>query len=181
MADLLTAIRDESKGALGELRAIVGLLTQPEEAAAPLEPTPGLGRLDDLVLSFGRAGLTVEVVRQGEECFIPSAVDVTGYRIIQEALTNVRKHAGVHTARVGIHFRPDSLSITVDNDGLAGWRPPNGGGTGRGLIGTRERVAAVGGTAEIATRPQRGFLVAARLPLNRTGTAQPAGRADDRP
>ncbi|WP_405867872.1 histidine kinase [Streptomyces sp. NBC_01515] len=175
MAELLTAIRDGSKGALGELRAIVGLLAQPEEAAAPLEPAPGLGRLDDLVLSFERAGLTVEVLRQGEGHFIPAAVDVTGYRIIQEALTNVRKHAGVDTARIGIDFRHDSLSITVDNEGLGGRRPPNGGGTGRGLVGIRERVAAVGGIAEIGIRPQGGFSVVARLPLSRTVSAQPVG------
>ncbi|WP_200304735.1 sensor histidine kinase [Streptomyces adelaidensis] len=179
MADLLTAIRDGSRGALGELRAIVGLLAQPEEAAAPLEPAPGLGRLEDLVLSFERAGLMVEVVRQGAGCFIPSAVDATGYRIIQEALTNVRKHSGVDTARVAIDVGHDALSITVDNEGPAGWRPPNGGGTGRGLIGIRERVAAVGGTAEIAIRPQGGFSVAARLPLSRTGSPQPAGKGND--
>ncbi|WP_406432382.1 histidine kinase [Streptomyces sp. NBC_00631] len=170
MAEWLTAIRDGSKGALDELRSIVGLLAQPEEAAPPLEPAPGLGRLDDLVLSFERAGLTVEVVRRGEERFIPSAVDVTGYRIVQEALTNVRKHAGVDTARVGIDVGHDSLRITVDNEGPAGLCPPNGGGTGRGLIGIRERVAAVGGTADIGVRSQGGFCVAARLPLSRTAT-----------
>lgn len=108
-------------------------------------------------------------------------MDVTGYRIIQEALTNVRKHAGVDTARVGLHYRHDSLSITVDNESLDGGRPPSGGGTGRGLIGVRERVAAVGGTVDIGIRPQGGFCVAARLPLGRTGAAQPRRKANDRP
>ncbi|WP_063781130.1 sensor histidine kinase [Streptomyces maremycinicus] len=165
MAEFLEAIRDGSKGALGELRSIVGLLGQPGDPVAPREPSPGVGRLEDLVVSFDRAGLRVAVDREGQERPAPSAVDVAAYRIVQEALTNVRKHAGVDTARVRLRYGHDVLHVMVEDDGNPLRRPGGGGGTGRGLIGMRERAAAVGGSTATGPRPGGGFVVEAWLPL----------------
>ncbi|WP_427918811.1 sensor histidine kinase [Streptomyces sp. cg40] len=165
MADLLEAIREGSKGALGELRSIVGLLGQPGDPVAPREPSPGLGRLEDLVVSFDRAGLQVDVGLEGQERPTPSAVDLAAYRIIQEALTNVRKHAGVNTAAVRLRYGHDVLHVTVENHGNPLRRPGEGGGTGHGLIGIRERAAAVGGSTATGPRPGGGFTVQAWLPL----------------
>ncbi|QTU57679.1 sensor histidine kinase [Streptomyces scabiei] len=166
MAELLEAIRDGSKGALGELRSIVGLLSQPGDAVAPREPSPGLVRLEDLVISFDRAGLRVDVDRDGPERATPSAVDVAAYRIVQEALTNVRKHAGVDAAGVRLRYSHDVLHVTVENDGDPLRPQSEGDSTGRGLISMRERAAAVGGSTVIGPRPGGGFVVEAWLPLS---------------
>lgn len=159
LAETLAHVKDDSKLALSELRAIVGLLGDPE---APREPVPGLERLDDLAASFARAGLRVEVVREGDARPLPSAADVSGYRIVQEALTNVSKHAGTGAARVLLRYAPDALKISITDDGTGDGR---GGGSGRGLIGMRERAAAVGGAVTAGRRPSGGFLVEAELPL----------------
>jgi signal transduction histidine kinase len=173
LAEVLTDVRDHSKLALDELRTLVGLLTEPGENPAPREPVPGLHRLDALVDSFAKAGLRVEVIREGEGRELPAAVDVAGYRIIQEALTNVRKHGAVAAARVRLGFERDALRITVQNEGRRGAPVPvqgaagTLGGSGRGLIGIRERVAAVGGQIVSGPRPAGGFTVDASLPLVR--------------
>ncbi|WP_285582491.1 sensor histidine kinase [Actinoallomurus iriomotensis] len=159
LVETLSHVKDDSKQALAELRSIVGLLGTPD---VPREPVPGLDRLDDLAASFARAGLTVEVRRRGEARAVPSAVDVSGYRIVQEALTNVSKHAATGTARVCLDYAHDTLKIVIADDG-AGRGP--GGGSGRGLIGMRERAAAVGGEVTAGHRPGGGFLVEAALPL----------------
>ncbi len=163
-ADLLVSIRDRSKEALEELRSIVGLLGEPGEASR--EPVPGLDRLDELAESFARAGLEVEIVTDGELTQVPHSVGVTGYRIVQEALTNVHKHAGVASARVRLRYLRDQLSITVENS-EAVRAPLAAGGTERGLIGMRERAAAVGGSVAAGPRVDGGFVVDARLPLGR--------------
>ncbi|MFD4606003.1 sensor histidine kinase [Streptomyces sp. NPDC058464] len=167
LTELLLAIRDGSRGALDELRSIVGLLGRTGEPGAPMEPTPGLARLDDLVRSFARAGLRVDVIREGDQEALSSAVDVAGYRIVQEALTNVSKHAKTDYAQVRLRYGHDALRITVENSGSTLAGRIVGDGTGRGLIGIRERAAAAGGTAAIGPRPGDGFLVDVRLPLGR--------------
>ncbi|GAA2446003.1 histidine kinase [Actinomadura vinacea] len=159
LAETLSHVKEDSKQALSELRAIVGLLGSPE---APREPVPGLDRLDDLVVSFARAGLRVDVRRRGEVRTASSAVDVSGYRIVQEALTNVSKHAGTGTARVCLDYATDLLKITVADDGTG---TGAGGGSGRGLIGMRERAAAVGGRVTAGRRAGGGYAVEAELPL----------------
>ncbi|MCT9081615.1 sensor histidine kinase [Streptomyces fulvoviolaceus] len=162
--------------ALDELRATVGLLRQSGDAAAPAEPAPGLSRLPTLLESFRRAGLEVSVHQEGTARPLPPGVDLTAYRIIQEALTNVTKHAGTATARVRLAWNRDRLTITVADDGggtrttpteptgpsapTALDRPP-----GYGLIGMRERATAVGGDLSAGRRPEGGFLVSAQLPL----------------
>ncbi|KAA0930266.1 sensor histidine kinase [Streptomyces apricus] len=160
--------------ALDDLRATVGLLRQSGDAAAPAEPTPGLSRLPTLVDSFRRAGLEVSVHEEGTARPLPPGVDLTAYRIVQEALTNVTKHAGTRSARVRLAWGRDRVTVTVADDGggagtaAAPDRPP-----GYGLIGMRERATAVGGRLSAGGRPEGGFLVRAELPLPpaRTGDA----------
>ncbi|MFF7986890.1 sensor histidine kinase [Streptomyces sp. NPDC007901] len=174
----LRSIRDGSKQALDELRTMVGLLSRPGDDADPLrDPVPGLDRVGELVQSFAHAGLKVEVEREGERQPVPMAVDVAAYRIVQEALTNVCKHAGAGTARVRLGFAHDSLRVTVENGPPAVVSPVlrglDAGGTGRGLISIRERSAAVGGRATIGPDSSGGFVVEVRLPL---GRARDTGR-----
>ncbi|MER6621529.1 sensor histidine kinase [Streptomyces sp. NPDC000931] len=160
--------------ALDELRATVGLLRQSGDAAAPAEPAPGLARLPTLLESFRRAGLEVSVEQEGTARPLPPGVDLTAYRIVQEALTNVTKHAGTGSARVRLAWHRDRVTLTVADDGgdartgpgaepgaaVTADRPP-----GYGLIGMRERATAVGGQLTAGGRPEGGFLVSARLPL----------------
>ncbi|WP_433478755.1 sensor histidine kinase [Spirillospora sp. CA-142024] len=162
--------------ALDELRATVGLLRQSGEAAAPAEPAPGLSRLPTLIESFRRAGLEVSVRQEGTARPLPPGLDLTAYRIVQEALTNVTKHAGTGSARVRLAWNRDRVTITVADDGggartaptastgasasTAPDRPP-----GYGLIGMRERATAVGGHLSAGRRPEGGFLVSTELPL----------------
>ncbi|MGW5446696.1 sensor histidine kinase [Streptomyces asiaticus] len=149
--------------ALDELRATVGLLRQSGDAAAPDEPAPGLSRLPTLLESFRRAGLEVSVHQEGTARPLPPGVDLTAYRIVQEALTNVTKHAGTGSARVRLVWNRDRVTITVADDGGGAKgpdRPP-----GYGLIGMRERATAVGGHLSAGRRPEGGFLVSTQLPL----------------
>ncbi|WP_210594050.1 sensor histidine kinase [Streptomyces sp. GESEQ-35] len=153
--------------ALDDLRATVGLLRQSGDAAAPAEPAPGLYRLPTLIESFRRAGLEVSVHQEGTARPLPPGVDLTAYRIVQEALTNVTKHAGTTSgARVRLVWNRDRVAITIADDGggarttPTGERPP-----GYGLIGMRERAAAVGGHLSAGRRPEGGFLVSTELPL----------------
>jgi signal transduction histidine kinase len=172
----LRELVETTSDALDDLRATVGLLRQSGDAAAPAEPAPGLSRLPTLLESFRRAGLEVSVHQEGTARPLPPGVDLTAYRIVQEALTNVTKHAGTRTARVGLAWNRDRLTITVADDGegarsastasggpgasAVGDRPP-----GYGLIGMRERATAVGGHLSADRRPEGGFLVSTHLPL----------------
>ncbi|QKW33496.1 sensor histidine kinase [Actinomadura sp. NAK00032] len=152
--------------ALDDLRATVGLLRQSGDAAAPAEPAPGLSRLPTLLESFRRAGLEVSVEQEGASRPLPPGVDLTAFRIIQEALTNVTKHAGTGSARVRLAWNRDRVTITVADDG-GGTRtaPAASAGPGYGLIGMRERATAVGGHLSAGRRPEGGFLVSTELPL----------------
>ncbi|WP_242893102.1 sensor histidine kinase [Actinomadura litoris] len=162
LRELVATTRD----ALDDLRATVGLLRQSGDAVAPSEPAPGLSRLPTLLESFRRAGLEVTVDQEGTARPLPPGVDLTAYRIVQEALTNVTKHAGTGTARVRLVWNRDRVTITVADDGGAASaasapdHPP-----GYGLIGLRERATAVGGHLSAGRRPEGGFLVSTELPL----------------
>ncbi|MFI0232599.1 sensor histidine kinase [Streptomyces sp. NPDC017086] len=162
--------------ALDGLRATVGLLRQSGDAATPAEPAPGLSRLPALLASFRRAGLTVSVHQEGTPRPLPTGVDLTAYRIVQEALTNVTKHAGTGDAWVRLAWNRDRLTLTVTDDGTGSRTPPDASASpsaptvperppGYGLIGMRERAAAVGGHLNAGRRPEGGFLVSAHLPL----------------
>ncbi|MBM9622010.1 sensor histidine kinase [Streptomyces zhihengii] len=172
--EALAHVREASRSALNELRATVGLLRQSGDPEAPTEPAPGLGVLAELVTTFRQSGLTVEVARADEGVTPPAAVDLAAYRIIQESLTNVRKHAGADArAEVSVVRVGSTLEVTVLDNGAAGPAPAEGGG--HGLIGMRERVAALGGALTAGPRYGGGFRVQAILPL--TTGADGAGAA----
>lgn len=151
--------------ALDDLRATVGLLRQPEDAGDPDEPTPGLARLPALLESFRRAGLEVTVDEEGTPGPLPPGVDLTAYRIVQEALTNVAKHAGTGAARVGFSWQRDRVLVTVTDEGRGETTRRSDRAPGFGLIGMRERATAVGGRLTAGRRPEGGFLVSTELPL----------------
>ncbi|RCH69522.1 two-component sensor histidine kinase [Streptomyces sp. SDr-06] len=167
--EALAHVREASRSALGELRATVGLLRQSGDPAAPTEPAPGLAVLDDLLSGFRRAGLPVELARS-DDAPLPASVDLAAYRVIQEALTNVQKHAGpgakaeVSIVRVGPH-----TEITVIDNGT-GTGAAAGDGGGHGLLGMRERVTALGGTCTAGPRYGGGFRVQAILPVKTAET-----------
>ncbi|MEN8653197.1 histidine kinase [Streptomyces sp. 21So2-11] len=170
--EALAHVREASRSALNELRATVGLLRQSGDPEAPTRPAPGLAVLDELLETFRNAGLPVEVARpdRGVAAPLPAAVDLAAYRIIQEALTNVRKHAGAHAkAEVSVVRVGLSAEVTVlDNGGGAGEGPTDG--SGHGLIGMRERVGALGGVLTTGPRYGGGYRVHAILPVKaRTG------------
>ncbi|MDN0194693.1 histidine kinase [Streptomyces sp. S.PNR 29] len=165
----LAHVREASRSALDELRATVGLLRQSDDPEAPTEPAPGLDRLDELVGTFRSAGLHVEVARADQGTTLPAAVDLAAYRIIQEALTNVQKHAGTEAkAEVSVVRVGPDIEVTVLDNGTGEDHDPGSGG-GHGLLGMRERVAALRGTLTTGPRYGGGFRVHAILPVdNRT-------------
>ncbi len=192
--EALAHVRQASRSALDELRATVGLLRQYGDPAAPTEPAPGLAVLDQLVDGFVRAGMRVEVRTEPPEALgpLPGSVDLTAYRVVQEALTNVHKHAGPGaTAGIRIARAGGALEIRVEDDGgsegpgqpeapdggdAPGDPPADGaapgeerGGGGHGLLGMRERVSALRGRCEAGPLPGGGFRVRVTLPLQLRG------------
>ena len=160
----LAAIRDASKEGLSELRSVLDILRQ-EGELAPRSPTSTIARLDDLVSQAAAAGLKVRAETEGTVRPLPFGVDVAAFRIVQEALTNVTRHARDATASVRVSYGEHELTVQIDDDGR-GSRTNAGVGTGKGLVGMRERVGALGGELEAGPRPGGGFLVRARLPLD---------------
>jgi MYXO-CTERM domain-containing protein len=160
----LSAIKQASKEGLAELRSVLEILRQ-EGERAPRSPTSTLVRLDDLVAQAAAAGLEVRMETDGDVRPLPFGVDVAAFRIVQEALTNVTRHAGPATATVRVAYGEGDLTIQVDDDGR-GPDTPVTPGTGKGLLGMRERVAALGGDLEAGPRPGGGFRVRAHLPLD---------------
>ncbi|KMS69830.1 histidine kinase [Streptomyces viridochromogenes] len=172
--EALAHVREASRSALNELRATVGLLRQSGDPEAPTEPAPGLDRLDELAGTFRSAGLQVEVARADQGTTLPAAVDLAAYRVIQEALTNVRKHAGPEAkAEVSVVRVGPNVEITILDDGAGDDETGEGGG--HGLLGMRERVTALRGTLTTGPRYGGGFRVHAILPLkSRTRAAEDA-------
>lgn len=163
----LEAIKAASKEALVELRSLVGLLRD-ETAPAPRAPTATLRGLGDLVERTRHAGLVVDAVTEGTERALPAAVDLAAFRIVQESITNVVRHAGAHRAEIRLGYAPGRLTVQVHDDGGGGQRTAHLV-EGNGLRGMRERVGALGGTLSLGTSPLGGLLVSAVLP-----TAAPA-------
>jgi signal transduction histidine kinase len=166
-AKALAAIEATSRAALTELRRLLGVLRQDSEPRGDLAPVPGLADLDSLLAEVARAGLAVRLRVEGAPSQLPAGVDLSAYRIVQEALTNVVKHAGPARAQVTIRYREKDVTVEVTDDGRGVMALAGDGrvGTGHGLIGMRERVAAFGGDLEVGPDPGGGFRVAARLPL----------------
>jgi signal transduction histidine kinase len=147
--------------ALGEMRRLLGILRRGDEELA-LAPQPSLGELDTLLEQVRDAGLPVHVTIEGDVRDLPPGVDLSAYRIVQEALTNALRHAGPARARVLLRYRADDLEIEITDDG-----PGTGDGAspGQGLIGMRERVSVYGGELQAGPRPGGGYTLRARLPL----------------
>jgi signal transduction histidine kinase len=159
----LLAIQEAGADAVRELRATLGVLRSEEDGDGS-----GLSQLDNLVARARAAGLPVTVTVTGAERSLPPEVDQAAYRIVQEALTNVSRHAGAASASVRLHYTPQALSIQVDDDGKGpdigtsiSTRPS---GPGLGLVGMRERVSALGGQLQAGPQDGGGFQVRAELP-----------------
>jgi signal transduction histidine kinase len=164
--DALLAIKHTSRDALAELRATLGMLRSDD--AASREPAAGLDRLPSLVESSRATGLPVDLVIEGEARPLPSAVDTAAFRIVQESLTNVIRHAGPARATVAVRHGDDRLEIEVTDDGRGAVDGNGAAGVtsgGHGLAGMRERVALLGGELDAGPRPSGGYRVLARLPL----------------
>jgi signal transduction histidine kinase len=172
------AIRAASREAMAELKATVTML---REGAAPRGPLPGLDQLEELVGMARSAGVRVELTVSGVARPLPPAVDLTAYRIVQESLTNVLRHARAASAMVRVCYQPDAVEVQVDDNGRGSGRPPPGAAgaptgapeaapgarsTGHGLAVMAERAAAVGGQLVAGPGSARGFRVHARLPLS---------------
>jgi signal transduction histidine kinase len=157
----LLAIEEASADAVRELRATLGALRTEDDSDGS-----SLSQLDSLVARARAAGLPVTVNVTGKERQLPPEVDQAAYRIVQEALTNVSRHAGDARASVHLHYAPEILSVQVDNDGngtghSTGTRPS---GAGLGLVGMRERVSALGGSLHAGPQDDGGYQVRAELP-----------------
>jgi signal transduction histidine kinase len=163
--DALSAIKRASRDALGELRSVLEALRAPEEQA-PRAPGGGLGRLEQLLERTRDAGLPISLRVDGAPRGLPAGVDLAAYRIIQEAVTNVTRHAPGASTEVHLTYGERQLELEVDNAPSAAARLVNGGGgTGNGIPGMRERAAALGGLLDAAPRTGGGFRVRAELPL----------------
>ncbi|MFE2420941.1 sensor histidine kinase [Streptomyces hokutonensis] len=163
--EIVANLPESTAAALRELKAAVGLLRQDTDPGDDLSPAPGLQQVPDLVDACAAAGLQVTVTTEGTPSPLTPVLDLTAYRILQEALTNVTKHAATRTAQVRLTYTPRSLTMTVTNDTPTD-RPtaaPHSGGFG--LLGMRERAAAAGGTFHAEHRPRGGFEVTCTLPL----------------
>jgi signal transduction histidine kinase len=169
----LLAVEAAGRDTMAELRHLLGLLAPSADGAASsedLSPQPSLSRLSPLIDRIAFAGLPVEVRISGEPRPLPAGVDVTAYRIIQEALTNALKHGDGVKAEVTVRYADNALRVEVLNSGpsvLSGGRPPGPDGEGRGLLGLRQRVAVYGGDLDARRRLGGGFRVRAKIPLER--------------
>ncbi|MBW3606819.1 MAG: hypothetical protein KY463_00440 [Actinobacteria bacterium] len=161
-AEELSAVEQTARQALGEMRRMLGLLRTDDEGLA-LAPQPGIEHVNRLVEQVREAGLSVELDVDGARRALPPGVDLAAYRIVQEALTNVLKHAGPARARVAVRFTDRELELAITDDGRGPGGDVNGGG--HGLVGMRERVALYGGSLDAAPADAGGFAVRATLPI----------------
>ncbi|GAA0910874.1 hypothetical protein GCM10009558_098970 [Virgisporangium aurantiacum] len=150
-----------SKAALTDLGDTIGLLRQAHDPAAPpTAPLCGLDRVHDLLATYRRSGLDIAVAVAGPVRPLPGPVDLTAYRVLQESLTNVCKHAGPTTVTVDLAYRADALELSVENDTTG--QPARR--TGHGHVGMRERIGALGGTFTAGPAPHGRYRISARLP-----------------
>ncbi len=159
--EILETIRQSSQEALDELRATLATFRSPDDADTDRSPLTGLDRLDALVHRISGKGIHVDVIRTGEPTRLLASVDQAAFRIVQESLTNVLRHANAAVATVEVHYEPAELTLSITDNG----RGPNGSVvTGQGLAGMRARAGAVGGSLHTGPGPDGGFVVRAVLP-----------------
>ena len=161
-AEALRQIEASGRTGLAEMRRLLGIL-KAEDHGNGRAPQPGLARLGELLDAMRASGLPVEAVVEGTPRALSPGVDLSAYRIVQEALTNSLRHAGGASARVVVRYEPDAVELEVADDGPGSPADAEASG-GHGLIGMRERVQLFGGELEAGPRPGGGFLVRARLP-----------------
>jgi signal transduction histidine kinase len=162
MATAMGIIAETSRTAMGQLRATLDVLRGHDPSADELTPAPGMARLDGLVQSARSAGVDLTVATVGERRSLTPAVDVTAYRIVQEALTNVARHARGSTARLTVEYRPASVRLTISDDGDTPTEATTGGEYG--IVGMAERAHGIGGRLDARPRTGGGFEVIADLP-----------------
>ena len=160
----LEAIAHTGRQTVDEMRTLLGVLRETNDPTA-LKPQPGLAELERLVDGIRSAGLPVTLRVEGDPQGLPQALDVSAFRIVQEALTNTLKHAGPARADVVVRYEPGAVTLEVRDSGAG---KANGHGTGHGLVGMRERVAMFGGELDAAAQHGGGFVVRARLPVDAT-------------
>jgi signal transduction histidine kinase len=165
----LLVVEETGHQALADMRRLVGIVQDEPKRAPALTPQPGLADLPALAEKLQRAGLPTDLVVHGEPETLTPGVELTAYRVVQEALTNALKHAGPAAARVTVIYEPHELRLEISDDGPGTSSQPDGG---HGLVGMRERVALYGGRLEVGPRASGGFSVRARLPLERQATAR---------
>jgi signal transduction histidine kinase len=161
VSEALQVVEQTGREALAEMRRMVGVLRHAEEAPA-LAPQPSLGEIERLVQHARDRGLPVELSVEGDPVDLPTGIDLTAYRLVQEGLTNAIKHARAQQAEVLIRYEDGHVELTVSDDGSGGG---DGGGSGHGLVGMQERVQVYGGELEAGPRPEGGFRLRARLPV----------------
>ncbi|MDX6741319.1 sensor histidine kinase [Actinocorallia sp. A-T 12471] len=154
----LAAIEETSRETLAGLRRMLGALRRADQDDAP---TPGLAGLDRLISTTGAAGVRVELRRTGERRTLPAEVDLAAFRIVQEAVANVVRHARTDRCEVALDYGRDELVVAIADEGEG----PSGDGAGYGLLGMRERAGLLGGDLTAGPGPDGGFRVSARLPL----------------
>jgi signal transduction histidine kinase len=159
--EVLETIEQVGRGALTETRRLLGMLRA--DADEPLAPQPGLDDVPTLVGQLREVGLPVDLHVEGERRELPVGIELSAYRIVQEALTNALKHAGDASTTVHVRYGPNSLELEIADDGNGNASRVSGGG--HGLVGMRERVALYGGRFEASPDPQGGFVVRVRLPV----------------
>jgi signal transduction histidine kinase len=162
----LAAVEATSRQALVEMRRLLGVLRAEAEPRGSLAPAPGLADVEALATEVARAGVRVEVRVEGAPAELPAGLELSAYRIVQEALTNVVRHAGPATAQVAVRYGPGRVTVEVVDDGRGG--DPGRDHGGHGIAGMRERAALYGGTLEAGPRPEGGFRVVASLPVEGT-------------
>ncbi|TQS44500.1 sensor histidine kinase [Cryptosporangium phraense] len=158
----LDAIESTSRQALAELRRTLTALRRSDPEGVPAAPAPGLADLEGVLAVARDSGVQVDVSRAGDVRPLPADLDLAAFRIVQEAVTNVVRHAGTDRASVRLEYRADALAISVVDDGVGSGDAP---GTGYGLVGMRERVTLLDGEFEAGPRPEGGFRVSALVPL----------------
>jgi signal transduction histidine kinase len=168
--EVLSAIEATGREAVRELHRLLGFLRR--EGEDGLAPQPSMRQLDALITQMGEAGLPVVLTVEGEPRPLPPGVDLSAYRIVQEALTNTLKHAGPAKAEVTVRYGDRALEIEVTDDGR---QKMNGIPAGNGMIGMRERVSLLGGELQAGPRAGAGFAVRAQLPLNGDSPLQRRG------
>ncbi|GGK98153.1 hypothetical protein Ppa06_66590 [Planomonospora parontospora subsp. parontospora] len=162
--EALTVVEETGREAVEELRRMVGLLRTGPDGEG-LAPQPGLARLDDLVEQVRAAGLEVALSVEGVPSPLPTGLDLSAYRIVQEALANTLRHAGPTRSEVTVAYRPRMLCLDIVDEGPRDGRAPAPAGTGHGLIGMRERVALFHGRLSAGPLPEGGYGVRVSLPL----------------